>query len=146
MEIALVGMPDYVVAGTNYSSKVLLRFGIILLGMRLNLKDIFNAGPKTFAVGAISLIFAILVVYGLTRLFKVEKKLAILTACGTGICGAAAVLAISTQIKAKEKDTAIAVATVAVLGTTFTFGYTILYPIPRFIRSGIRNFLGSYTA
>lgn len=62
------------VAGTNYSSKVLLRFGIILLGMRLNLKDIFNAGPKTFAVGAISLVFAILIVYGLTRLFKVEKS------------------------------------------------------------------------
>lgn len=71
---SIVGLPDYVVAGTNYSSKVLLRFGIILLGMRLNLKDIFNAGPKTFAVGAISLVFAILIVYGLTRLFKVEKS------------------------------------------------------------------------
>lgn len=125
---SIIGIPAYAVAGTNYSSKVLLRMGIILLGMRLNLKDIFNAGPKTFAVGAISLIFAILIVYGLSRLFKVEKKLGLLTACGTAICGAAAVLAISSQIKAKEKDTAIAVATVAVLGTTFTFGYTILYP------------------
>ena len=140
---SIVGVPDYAVAGTNYSSKVLLRFGIILLGMRLNLKDIFNAGPKTFAVGAISLVFAILVVYGLARLFKVEKKLAILTACGTGICGAAAVLAISTQIKAKEKDTAIAVATVAVLGTTFTFGYTILYPFLGLSDQGYGIFSGA---
>ncbi|MGW6384949.1 YeiH family protein [Peribacillus butanolivorans] len=140
---SIVGLPDYVVAGTNYSSKVLLRFGIILLGMRLNLKDIFNAGPKTFAVGAISLVFAILVVYGLTRLIKVEKKLGILIACGTGICGAAAVLAISTQIKAKEKDTAIAVATVAVLGTTFTFGYTILYPFLGLSDQGYGIFSGA---
>ncbi|AOH55056.1 hypothetical protein ABE28_011910 [Peribacillus muralis] len=124
---SIIGVPTHSIVGTNFSSKVLLRMGIILLGMRLNLKDIFFAGPRTFAVGAISLVFAILVVYGLTRLFKVDKKLGILTACGTGICGAAAILAISTQIKAKEKDTAIAVATVAVLGTTFTFGYTILY-------------------
>ena len=101
---SLIGVPAYAVAGTNYSSKVLLRVGIILLGMRLNLKDIIYAGPKTFAVGAISLAFGILVVYGLTRIFKVEKKLGILTACGTGICGAAAILAISSQIKAKEKD------------------------------------------
>lgn len=140
---SVIGVPAYAVAGTNYSSKVLLRMGIILLGMRLNLKDIFNAGPKTFAVGAISLIFAILVVYGLTRLFKVEKKLGILTACGTGICGAAAILAISTQIKAKEKDTAIAVATVAVLGTTFTFGYTILYPLLELSGPGYGIFSGA---
>jgi uncharacterized integral membrane protein (TIGR00698 family) len=140
---AIIGVPAYTVAGTNYSSKVLLRVGIILLGMRLNLKDIFNAGPKTFAVGAICLVFAILVVYGLTRLFKVEKKLGILTACGTGICGAAAILAISSQIKAKEKDTAIAVATVAVLGTTFTFGYTILYPLLELSDQGYGIFSGA---
>ncbi|MEK4069708.1 YeiH family protein [Peribacillus sp. FSL R5-0717] len=140
---SLIGVPAYAVAGTNYSSKVLLRVGIILLGMRLNLKDIINAGPKTFAVGAISLAFGILVVYGLTRLFKVEKKLGILTACGTGICGAAAILAISSQIKAKEKDTAIAVATVAVLGTTFTFGYTILYPLLELSDQGYGVFSGA---
>lgn len=139
---SLIGVPANAVAGTNYSSKVLLRVGIILLGMRLNLKDIFNAGPKTFAVGAISLAFGILVVYVLTRLFKVEKKLGILTACGTGICGAAAILAISSQIKAKEKDTAIAVATVAVLGTTFTFGYTILYPLLELSDQGYGVFSG----
>ncbi|MGE7760163.1 YeiH family protein [Peribacillus sp. NPDC097895] len=140
---SIIGVPAYAVAGTNYSSKVLLRMGIILLGMRLNLKDIFNAGPKTFSVGAICLVFAILVVYGLTRLFKVEKKLGILTACGTGICGAAAILAISSQIKAKEKDTAIAVATVAVLGTTFTFGYTILYPLLELSNNGYGIFSGA---
>ncbi|MEF2094082.1 YeiH family protein [Bacillus sp. CFBP9009] len=140
---SLIGVPAYAVAGTNYSSKVLLRVGIILLGMRLNLKDIFNAGPKTFAVGAISLAFAILVVYGMTRIFKVEKKLGILTACGTGICGAAAILAISSQIKAKEKDTAIAVATVAVLGTTFTFGYTFLYPLLELSDQGYGIFSGA---
>ncbi|MFJ7756084.1 YeiH family protein [Peribacillus muralis] len=140
---SIIGVPSHAIAGTNFSSKVLLRMGIILLGMRLNLKDIFLAGPRTFAVGAISLVFAILVVYGLTRLFKVDKKLGILTACGTGICGAAAILAISTQIKAKEKDTAIAVATVAVLGTTFTFGYTILYPFLGLSDPGYGIFAGA---
>ena len=68
-------------------SKKLLRFGIILLGMRLNLVDIAKAGPKVLVIAAVVITFTIFVVYGLTKVFKVEKKLGILTACGTAICG-----------------------------------------------------------
>lgn len=140
---ASIGVPTDAISGTNYSSKVLLRIGIILLGMRLHLMDIVNAGPKTFAVGAISLVFTLVVVYILTRIFKVERTLGILVACGTAICGAAAILAISTQIKAKEKETAVAVATIAVLGTVFTFGYTMLYPLLGLSPAGYGIFSGA---
>ena len=34
--------------GISFSSKKLLRFGIILLGMRLNLADIYHAGANVF--------------------------------------------------------------------------------------------------
>ena len=34
--------------GIGFSSKKLLRFGIILLGMRLNLADIYHAGANVF--------------------------------------------------------------------------------------------------
>ena len=37
---AAIGVPHEAIAGTNFASKKLLRFGIILLGMRLNLVDI----------------------------------------------------------------------------------------------------------
>ena len=84
-----------------------LRFGIILLGMRLNLVDIAKAGPKVLVIAAVVITFTIFVVYGLTKVFKVEKKLGILTACGTAICGAAAVVAIAPQVKAKDDETAV---------------------------------------
>ncbi|MDQ0086889.1 putative integral membrane protein (TIGR00698 family) [Paenibacillus anaericanus] len=126
---ATVGVPDTIIAGANFSSKKLLRFGIILLGMRLNLMDIVNAGPKVFIIAVIVIIFTLAVVYGLTRLFKVDQRLGILTACGTAICGAAAVVAIAPQIKAKDDETAIGAAIVAILGTIFTLVYTFLYPI-----------------
>ncbi|MGA3599647.1 YeiH family protein [Lysinibacillus agricola] len=116
-------------AGIAFSSKKLLRLGIILLGMRLNLADIYHAGAGVFLIAFIDLVFALVVVYGLTKVFHVEKKLGILTACGTAICGAAAVVAIAPQIKANEKETAVGAAIVALLGTIFTLVYTVLYSV-----------------
>lgn len=115
--------------GITFSSKKLLRLGIILLGMRLNLMDIYNAGASVFLIAFINLVVALLVVYGLTKVFHVDKKLGILTACGTAICGAAAVVAIAPQIKANEKETAVGAAIVALLGTVFTLVYTVLYSV-----------------
>ncbi|NKI23406.1 YeiH family putative sulfate export transporter [Paenibacillus dendritiformis] len=140
---AMIGVPDQIVAGTNFSSKKLLRLGIILLGMRLNLMDIVHAGPKVFLIAVIVIIFAISVVYGLSRLFKVQKRLGILTACGTAICGAAAVVAISPQIKAKDEETAIGAAMVAILGTIFTLVYTFLYPVLGLTQDGYGIFAGA---
>lgn len=115
--------------GITFSSKKLLRLGIIFLGMRLNLADIYNAGANVFLIAFINLVFALVVVYGLTKVFHVDKKLGILTACGTAICGAAAVVAIAPQIKANEKETAVGAAIVALLGTVFTLVYTVLYSV-----------------
>jgi len=140
---ALMGVPENLIAGTNFSSKKLLRIGIILLGMRLNLVDILHAGPKVFAIAVINIVFTLFVVYGLTRLFKVEKRLGILTACGTAICGAAAVVAIAPQIKANDDETAIGAATVAILGTIFTLAYTMLYPILGLSAHGYGIFSGA---
>ncbi|NOU97264.1 putative sulfate exporter family transporter [Paenibacillus sp. LMG 31456] len=140
---ALIGVPTQVMPGISYSSKRLLRYGIILLGMRLNLADIVHAGPKVLAVGVINIVFTIFVVYGLARLIKVEKRLGMLTACGTAICGAAAVVAIAPQIKANDEETAISAATVAVLGTIFTLLYTVLYPFLGLSSSGYGVFSGA---
>ncbi|MBN6189269.1 YeiH family putative sulfate export transporter [Aneurinibacillus sp. BA2021] len=126
---AALPVPETSVGGIHFASKSLLRAGIILLGMRLNLYDIVQAGPKVFAIAAFDLVFAFFVVYALCRFCKVERTLGILTACGTAICGAAAVAAISSQVKANEKETAIGVATIAVLGTIFTLAYSLLYPL-----------------
>jgi len=115
--------------GISFSSKKLLRFGIILLGMRLNLADIYHAGVSVFLIALLDLVFALGIVYGLAKMFHVERKLGILTACGTAICGAAAVVAIAPQIKANEKETAVGAAIVALLGTLFTLIYTLFYSL-----------------
>ncbi|TYR80923.1 YeiH family putative sulfate export transporter [Priestia megaterium] len=115
--------------GIAFSSKKLLRIGIILLGMRLNLSDIFQAGINAFLISVINVVITLLIVYWLAIKLGVEQKLGILTACGTAICGAAAIVAIAPQINAKDEEVAVGAATIAILGTIFTLLYTLIYPI-----------------
>lgn len=140
---AVFGVPDAAVGGISFSSKKLLRYGIILLGMRLNLGDIIEAGPSVLAIALIHIIVTILVVYWLASLFKVDSKLGMLTACGTAICGAAAVVAIAPQVEAGDDETAISAAIVAILGTIFTLAYTLLYPFLGLTPEGYGVFSGS---
>ncbi|MBD3920397.1 YeiH family putative sulfate export transporter [Paenibacillus sp. PR3] len=140
---AAFGVPESMMAGVAFSNKKLLRCGIILLGMRLNLADIIQAGPQVIAIAAINIAFTIFAVYGIAKLMKVEKRLALLTACGTAICGAAAVVAISPQIRANDDETAIGAATVAILGTIFTLLYTVMYPILGLSVAGYGIFSGA---
>jgi len=140
---AVVGVPVRAVPGISYAGKVLLRYGIILLGVRLNLVDIVRAGPQVLVIAVINIIFAVFVVYGIARLLKADQRLSMLMACGTAICGAAAVVAISPQIRASDDDTAVSVAGVAVLGTIFTLLYTLLYPVLGLTSSGYGVFAGA---
>lgn len=139
----VMGVPQRIANGISFSAKKLLRYGIILLGMRLNLRDIIHAGPKVALISILNITITICAVYGIAKLFNVEKRLGLLTACGTAICGAAAVVAISPQIKAKDEETAIAAAAVAILGTIFTLGYTLLYPLLHLSPSGYGIFAGA---
>jgi uncharacterized integral membrane protein (TIGR00698 family) len=140
---AVAGVPQQAMSGVGFSGKRLLRAGIILLGMRLNLGDIVQAGPKVLAIAVINLLFTLFTVYGLSRWLKIDRRLGLLTACGSAICGAAAVAAIAPQIKATDNETAVGAATVAILGTLFTLVYTVLYPYMGLSASGYGIFAGS---
>lgn len=106
--------------GIGFISNKFLRLGIILLGFKLNLNTLIKSGVKTILLALIVVCFTISVVYGLCRLFKVDKELSFLTSFGTAICGAAAVMGISPQVKADKDNSVLAVAVVCIMGTVFT--------------------------
>lgn len=122
--------------GIGFISNKFLRLGIILLGFKLNLIDLANAGIKTILLAIVIVSGVIFLTYNIARKFGVSKRLAILTASGTGICGAAAVMGISPQIKvskaeenAKHDDEVLSVAIVAILGTVFTLIEIAIKPL-----------------
>ncbi|MGO1759004.1 MAG: YeiH family protein, partial [Mammaliicoccus vitulinus] len=60
---------------------------------------------------------------------KGDKNLILLLGIGTGVCGAAAIAAISPILKSKERDIGISVGLVAIMGTIFSLTYTLLFAL-----------------
>lgn len=116
-------------AGISFSAATILRLGIILMGIRLNINEIIAAGWQMILLDILVILFALGIVTLLGKMLKVEQDLTMLLAVGTGVCGAAAIGAVAPVIKAKEQDTAVAVAIIAILGTVFTIAYTALLPL-----------------
>ncbi|MBU9710758.1 YeiH family protein [Evansella tamaricis] len=115
--------------GITFSSKILLRAGIILMGVRLHLGQIADAGFSILLMDIIVITFTLVVMFGLGKLFKVDRHLTALLAVGTAVCGAAAIVAAASVIKSKKEYTALAVACIAILGTIGAVIYILIYPL-----------------
>lgn len=129
-------------AAAGLIANKLLRLGIILLGFKLNLQILFTQGLKSLPLAAVVVTLTIVGTYALARAMHVAPRLAMLTAGGTGICGAAAVMAISGSMNSTDSeevsdeeqqsradDEVMAVATVAVMGTVFALIDIALLPL-----------------
>lgn len=136
-------LPETWVPGILFSSKQLLRLGIILYGFRLTFQNIVEVGVPAIVIDAIIVTVTICGGVLIGKLLKMDKDVALLTSVGSGICGAAAILGAEATIKTKPYKTAVAVSTVVIFGTISMFLYPVLY------RNGIINLtpeqMGIYT-
>ncbi|MCM3744438.1 putative sulfate exporter family transporter [Sporosarcina luteola] len=123
------GYPEALRGGITFSSKKLLRLAIILYGLKLNIDVVFRDGLGLLARDVLVIAFAIGLMVLLAKWLKADKSISMLLGVGTGVCGAAAIAAVAPIIKAKDEDTAIGVGIIAMLGTVFAIGYTVLRPI-----------------
>mgnify|MGYP001354243452 CR=1 FL=1 len=126
---ALMGYEASAEKGITLSSKVLLRAGIILLGVRLELSQIVEAGPVFLLVDLIVVAVTLVFMLPLVRLLKVDKHLGTLISVGTAICGAAAIMAVSSLINSKKENNALAVAYIALFGTIGALLYIFVYQL-----------------
>ncbi|KGP92535.1 membrane protein [Pontibacillus chungwhensis BH030062] len=122
------GYPTALQPGLQFSTKKLLRVAIILFGLKLNIDVVLNEGLGLLAKGAGTIIVAIVVTMVLSRWLKANWMISMLLAVGTGVCGAAAIAAVSPILKSKEEDTALSVGIIALVGTVFGIAYTIVGP------------------
>ncbi len=121
-------IPNEWVPGIVFSSKQLLRFAIILYGFRITFQQIAEVGISGLTVSTIMLSTTfILGWWAGVKIFKLDRDTAILTASGSSVCGAAAVLATEPVLKAEAYKSAVAVGTVVLFGTIAMFTYPALY-------------------
>ena len=120
-----VGKNSVLAAGVKFTSKKILKFAIILLGLSLNINTILNVGRMSLVV----MIFTLATCFGggyfIGKALGLNWKLSNLISAGTGICGGSASAAIAPTIDAEDIDVAYA------MSATFLFDMAmiVLFPI-----------------
>lgn len=129
-------LPETWVPGIKFCTKQVLRAGIVLYGFRLTINQVAAVGLPAIIIDTIIVAGTIFLGIWLGKLLKMDKETSLMTATGSAICGAAAVLGAEPVVKCEGHKTAIAVSTVVIFGTISMFLYPIMY------RTGMLDALG----
>ena len=123
---AVVPMPQLLKPGLSFSVKKILRLGIILLGIRLTIFDVFRLGVYGVPIVLICIVGALFFTTRINNWLKLPERLGALIAVGTSICGVSAIVATGPAIDAEEEEVAYAVAVITIFGLLATLIYPYL--------------------
>ncbi len=138
--------PNHFKNGIVFSTKYILRLGIILYGFRLTFQNLQEVGFSGVLIAFCIVFFTFIFGYIVgTRLLKMDKELAILCSAGSSICGAAAVMATQSVLKNEAYKSAIAVSFVVIFGTIGMFLIPFLnkFDIFGFTNSEVGIYIGA---
>ncbi|MDM9559890.1 YeiH family protein [Bordetella petrii] len=121
-------MPADWAVGVNFTARRLLRIAVAFYGLNISIQQIAAVGLPGLAVSVAVVVGTLVLGTALgQRLLGLDRDTAMLTAAGSAICGAAAVLAFEPTLRAAPHKSAVAVATVVLFGTLSMFLYPVLY-------------------
>lgn len=111
-------------AGVDFTAKMILRLGIILMGVNLNFAEVLSVGSYAIFV----MMFTMATAFGagniIGKLLGIDWKLTNLLAISTAICGGSAVATVGPVIKADDEDMAYAIS------ATFIFDIITVVAFP----------------
>jgi uncharacterized integral membrane protein (TIGR00698 family) len=111
-----IGVPAWAGSGLNWAMYRLLRVGIALVGLRLTLGGATAIAATALPIALSCLTVALIAGIGIARLLAVPRRLGLLLAIGTAVCGCTAVVAMAPLIRARHAETAFAVTCVVLFG------------------------------
>ncbi|MFT4066213.1 YeiH family protein [Paraburkholderia sp.] len=122
------GMPASWAAGVNFSARKLLRIAVAFFGLRVSLQEIAHVGLPGLAQSVLIVVSTLVIgTWAGMKIMKLDRDTALLTAAGSAICGAAAVLAFESTLQSKPHKSAMAVGSVVLFGTLSMFLYPVLF-------------------
>jgi len=119
-------IPKTIIPGLKFSIKKVLRLGIILLGIRLTVFDVFRLGIFGIPIVALCIAGALIITTWINNRLNLQERLGTLIAVGTSICGVSAIVAASPAIDADEEESAYAVTVITIFGLFATLVYPYL--------------------
>lgn len=126
----LIGVQASHMSGIRFSAQKVLRYGIILTGVRLNFQLIAASGLQVLLLDALLITFGLIVLPRLAHKLGLSRGLAFLLCVGQSICGASAVGAASALLpKIDEDEVSLAVAICGLVGTIGVLCFTFAAPL-----------------
>jgi len=122
----LFPLPGWFQPGLAFAVKKILRWGIILLGIRLSIFDVLHLGAMGIPVVLACIVGALAITSFLARRLSIPNRLGTLIGVGTSICGVSAIVAAAPTIDAKDEEVAYAIAVITVFGMFATLAYPYL--------------------
>src|SRR5713101_8087824 len=103
-----------------------LKAGIVLLGSRFLLGDVWKLGGVSLLLVGIEIAGAIGLMTLLGKLFGLRPKLTTLLAVGSAVCGVSAIIATKGAIDADDEDSSFAIAAILALGAISLFTFPLI--------------------
>ena len=122
----LLGVPDRYRPGVTFSVKRVLRLAIILLGARLSFLSVVETGANALVIVVTCIVLALLLVFCLSRLLRLPRRLGTLIGIGSSICGNSAIVATAPVISAEDEEVSFAVATITLFGMLAVLVYPVI--------------------
>ncbi|MDG7000928.1 MAG: putative sulfate exporter family transporter, partial [Nitrososphaerota archaeon] len=138
----IVNLPAVFNEGVQFSTRWLLKIGIVLYGLNFSYDLWLKPGSQwILLIGLIAVAVPIVTAYSLGKLFRLDDHSSMLVGVGTGVCGISAIVATHQALKSEEESAGMALATILVFGTFILF----LYPILEGLLSLSTNVYGVWT-
>jgi uncharacterized integral membrane protein (TIGR00698 family) len=133
-----IGTPKWLLAAAK--TELFIKTGLVLLGAEVLFKKIMALGPPGLMVAWIvtPLVIVFMFKFGCSWLKMINKKLVIIIAAATSVCGVSAAIATAAACKAKKEDLTLAV------GMTLIFTVLMMFFMPLAINFvGMNSILGA---
>lgn len=127
----LIGIIFAILLGNPYEGKTgnitsnILKASVVCIGFGYPISAISELSSISFYFVLIFILITIIIGYLLGRIMSVDKKVSDMISTGTAICGASAIAAIASTIKANEKQISISLGTLFILSASGL----VLFPI-----------------
>ena len=127
----VLGIAFAIILGNPYDGKTggltsnLLKISVIGIGFGYPISAISELSVTEFSFVIIFILITLILGYIIGKIINVDRKISDLITSGTAICGASAIAAVASTIKANEKQISISLGTVFILSASGL----ILYPI-----------------
>ena len=136
-------LKEHFTPGFEFSLKRILRLGIILLGIRLSMLDVFQLASSVLPLIIACISLTLAATYFIAKKFVLDDKFSFLTAVGTSICGVTAIVAVSPVINAHKEQTSYAIANITLFGILAMLLYPSLAEMSFTSLEQIGYFLGT---